>query len=290
MNPTYLITGATGQLGNQLVRHLLKQTPASQIAVLVRHPEKAKDLEELGVSIRQGDYHQSASLQAAMKGISKLLLISSNDFNDRFGQHKNVIDAAKSAGVAHIFYTGVTMDNPENSPLRPLLYSHFETEAYLQSSGMAFTFLRNGLYQEVIPMFSGESVLQTGIFFPSGEGKVAFASRSDLAEAIAKLLTATVTEGKTYFLSGKNTYSFGEIAKTLGKLSGKEIPFLSPPNEAFEATLRSFAVPEAIITMASLFSAGIKNGEFEAVNSTLEQILDRPEKSIEDFLKETYSL
>jgi NAD(P)H dehydrogenase (quinone) len=290
MKPTYLITGATGQLGHQVITHLLKTIPANQIAALVRDTEKSDDLRELGVSVRMGDYTKPQTLLSALEGVDKLLLISSSDFNDRIGQHRNVIDAAVANGVSHIFYTGVTMHNPQESSLKPLLYDHVETEEYIQASGLSYTFLRNGLYMEVIPMFTGESVLQTGIFFPSGDGKVAFASRSDLAEATATLLTADNTAGKTYALTGNHSYSFGEIAQILGKLSGKEVPFVSPPSEVYENTLRSFSLPEGIIFMSTLFGSSIKNGDFEAVNSTLEDLLGRPGKSLEDFLRETYSL
>lgn len=290
MKPTYLITGATGILGSQIVQYLLKDLPASQVAVLVRDPEKATELKNLGVEIRKGDYHQADSLPAALEGIEKLLLISSSDFNDRFGQHKNVIDAAVNACVSHVFYTGVTLRNPGESTIRPLLYSHFETEDYIKSTGLAYTFLRNGLYQEVIPMFTGEAVLQTGVFFPSGDGKVAFASRNDLAEVTATLLTADDTAGRAYALTGKNAYSFGEVAQMLTKLSGKDVPFVSPSSEVYENTLRSFSLPEGIITMSTLFASSIQNGDFEEENTTLEELLGRPEKSMENFLRETYSL
>ena len=290
MKPTYLITGATGILGSQIVQYLLKDLPASKVAVLVRDPEKATELKNLGVEIRKGDYHHADSLPAALEGIEKLLLISSSDFNDRFGQHKNVIDAAVNAGVSHIFYTGVTLRNPEESTIRPLLYSHFETEDYIKSTGLAYTFLRNGLYQEVIPMFTGEAVLQTGVFFASGDGKVAFASRSDLAEATATLLTAPDTAGKVFALTGKQAYSFSEVAQMLTKLSGKDVPFVSPSSEVYENTLRSFSLPEGIITMSTLFASSIQNGDFEEENTTLEELLGRPEKSMENFLRENYSL
>jgi NAD(P)H dehydrogenase (quinone) len=171
-----------------------------------------------------------------------------------------------------------------------LLYSHFETEDYIKSTGLANTFLRNGLYQEVIPMFTGEAVLQTGVFFPSGDGKVAFASRSDLAEATATLLTAPDTAGKVFALTGKQAYSFGEVAQLLSKLSGKDVPFVSPSSDVYENTLRSFSLPEGIITMSTLFASSIQNGDFKEQNTTLEELLGRPEKSMENFLRETYSL
>lgn len=284
-----LITGATGHLGSLVVENLLSKVPASQIAVLVREAQKATDLAAKGVNVRVGSYQNKASLETAFEGIEKVLLISSNDFNDRIGQHKNVVDAAKNAGVKHILYTGVTMKDIEQSPLKPLLADHYETEDYIKSSGLTYTFLQNGLYQEVIPMFVGPNVLETGIFFASGEGKVAFASRADLAEATANILTTEGHENKTYNLTGSIANSFAEIANELSEISGKKVGFVSPESQDFEATLKQFGLPDGIVLMSVLFAAAIKNNDFESPYSDLENLLGRKPTDLKTFLNTTFS-
>ncbi|MER0441702.1 SDR family oxidoreductase [Emticicia sp. W12TSBA100-4] len=285
-----LVTGATGQLGGIVVENLLKNTPANEIAVLVRDENKAADLKAKGVEIRVGSYFDEASLKTALQGIDKLLLISSNDFNDRIGQHKNVVDAAKNAGVKHIFYTGVTMKDIETSPLKPLLADHYQTEDYIKASGLTYTFLQNSLYFEVVPMFVGAGVLETGIFFPAGEGKVAFASRQDLGEATATILTTEGHENKTYSLTGSEAYSFAEIAEELSSLTGKTVAYTSPEPAAFEGMLKQFGLPEGIVLMSVLFAAGVKNDEFNLANDTLEQLLGRKTTDLKTFLKATYAV
>lgn len=284
-----LVTGATGQLGGIVVENLLKTTPASEIAVLVRDENKATDLKAKGVEIRVGSYTDKASLTTALQGIEKVLLISSNDFNDRIGQHKNVIDAAKNAGVKHIFYTGVTMKDIETSPLKPLLADHFQTEDYIKESGLTYTFLQNSLYFEVIPMFVGAGVLETGIFFPAGEGKVAFASRQDLGEATATILSTEGHENKTYNLTGSQAYSFAEIAEELSNLTGKTIAYTSPEPAAFEGMLKQFGLPEGIILMSVLFAAGMKNDDFSSPSGALEQFLGRKTTDLKTFLHASYA-
>lgn len=284
-----LVTGATGQLGAVVVENLLKTTPANEIAVLVRDENKATDLKAKGVEIRVGSYYDKASLTTALQGIEKVLLISSNDFNDRLGQHKNVVDAAKNAGTKHIFYTGVTMKDIETSPLKPLLADHYQTEDYIKESGLTYTFLQNSLYFEVIPMFVGAGVLETGIFFPTGEGKVAFAARQDLGEATATILTTEGHENKTYNLTGSEAYSFAEIAEELSSITGKIVAYTSPEPVAFEGMLKQFGLPEGIILMSVLFAAGIKNDDFNLPNSTLEQFLGRKTTDLQIFLKATYA-
>ncbi|MFY8020505.1 MAG: SDR family oxidoreductase [Bacteroidia bacterium] len=285
-----LITGASGQLGRQVVFNALKKVEANQIAVLVRNASSVQDLADLGIEIRLGDYHQPETLSTALNGISKLLLISSNDFNNRLGQHKNVIDAAKNAGVKHIFYTGVSLKDIQHSPLKPLLGDHFLTEDYIKNLGFTYTFLQNSLYAEVIPMFIGENVLETGIYFPAGDGKVPFVLRSDLAEATANILTEAHHENKTYQLTSSTSFSFKEIALTLSELSGKEILYISPEPHEYENMLKQIGLPEHIITMSSLFAAGIKNNDLNDIHIDLKTFLSSEEKDLKTYLKDFYHL
>lgn len=285
-----LITGATGQLGGIIIEHLLKTVAASDLAVLVRDESKATDLKQKGLSIKIGDYHNNDALIAAMQGIDKVLLISSSDFNGRFQQHKNVIDAASAAGVKHIFYTGVSMRDVKISPIRPLLEDHFMTEDYIKEKGLTYTFLQNSLYFEVIPMFAGEHVLEMGLVFPAGAGKVSFASRNDLGEAIAKILGSEGHENKTYTLSSRNAYSFSDIASNLSTLTGNNIVYTDMEAQAFETMLSSLGLPPAIVSMSALFAAAIKHQDFEDCDSTLESILGRPQMDLNAFLKSNYNL
>ncbi len=280
-----LVTGASGQLGTGVVEHLLTKIPANEIAVLVRDAQKVATLQAKGVSVRTGDYHDVASLQTAFDGIDKVLLISSNDFNNRIGQHKNVIDAAKEAGVKHIFYTSVTLKDIEQSPLKPLLADHYQTEEYIKASGLTYTFLQNSLYFEVVPMFVGAQVLETGIYFAAGEGKVAFAARQDLAEATANILASTGHENKAYPLTGAAAYSFAEVAQVLSVIAGKTVGYHSPESGEFEGFLRQIGLPDGIVLMSVLFAAGIKNNDFEAVDTTLEHFLGRKPTDLKQFLQ-----
>jgi NAD(P)H dehydrogenase (quinone) len=285
-----LVTGATGQLGQIVIEKLSEKIPINQIAALVRDASKADHLIAKGVNVRVGDYQNGESLLAAFQGIDKLLLISSNDFNDRLGQHKNAIDAAVKAGVKHVFYTGVTMNNINSSPLKPLLEEHYLTEAYIKASGLSYTFLQNSLYAEVIPMFLGENVIETGVFFPAGEGKVAFALREDLGEATANILVSEGHENQTYNLTGSEVISFAEVAAILSELSEKAVSYINPESEVFEGTLKQFGLPEPIIQMSVMFAAGIKNNDFNKTYDSLERFLGRKPTNIRTYLKAVYKL
>lgn len=285
-----LVTGATGQLAQVVIEKLSEKIPTDQIAALVRDASKAEHLTAKGINVRVGDYHNAESLEAAFQGVEKLLLISSNDFNDRLGQHKKVVDAAVKAGVKHLFYTGVTMNDINSSPLKAFLEDHYLTENHIKASGLTYTFLENGLYAEVIPLFLGENVTETGVFFPAGEGKVAFASRRDLGEAAANVLLGNGHENQTYRLTGAVAYSFEEVAQLLSELSGKNVKYISPEPEVFVETLKQFGLPEHIIQMSLGFASGMKNNDFDKSFDTLEKLLGRKPTTLKDFLKEAYKL
>lgn len=139
------ITGATGQLGALAVEELLKTVKASELVAIVRNPAKADALAQKGVVVRQADYGDQAALTAALSGVEKLLLVSSSEVGQRAAQHRNVINAAKAAGVKFIAYTSLL--HADKSPLG-LHVEHVETEKMLADSGIPYALLRNGWYTE----------------------------------------------------------------------------------------------------------------------------------------------
>jgi len=172
-----------------------------------------------------------------MQGIHKVLLISGIDAN-RLQQHKNVVNAAKKAGVQHIVYTGVAMKDVNTSAIKPLMESHFQTEEYLKASGVAYTFLRNNLYTDGILMFAGEKVVDTGIFLPAGNGCVPYALRREMGEAAANVLLQQGHENKTYTITGSRLYSYADVAEVLSKLSGKKVQYTDADAATFSGYIK----------------------------------------------------
>ena len=284
-----LITGATGNLGGHVLNNLLKKTDASNIAVLVRDENKAADLKAKGIEVRVGNFRDPATLAHAFDGIEKVLLISSSDLEDRLGQHKNVIDAAVKAGVQHIVYTGVSMVDVNSSALKDFMIDHYQTEDYIKASGVKFTFLQHNLYTDVVPMFIGEHVLETGVFFPAGAGRVPFALRSEMGEAAANVLTTEGHENKTYRISSDQTYSFEDVATGISNASGKEITYIDADPAQFTEVLKGAGVPEGMIHFSLGFAAAMKNNDFNIVTNDLETLLGRKPADLNQFLKSVYS-
>lgn len=283
-----LVTGASGNLGTAVLENLLNQWPSSKMAGLYRDANKGTFAISKGIDVRIGDYSDKTSLVKALEGVEKLLLISSSS-SDALTDHKNVIDAAKEVGVQHIFYTsGVLNEEVEQSKLGPLADSYVTTENYIIESGLTYTILQNGLYAETIPFFVGERVLETSIYFPAGDGRASFAKRTEMGEAIANVLAGTGHENKIYLITSHSTYSFGDIAIMLSELSGKDISYVSPDPEEYEARLRGDGVEETDIWFLSLLAAVIKNDEYKVKGTDLEQFLGRKPTDLKTYLKEAF--
>jgi NAD(P)H dehydrogenase (quinone) len=284
-----LITGSTGQLGKSTIEFLLKKLPASQIAALARDEEKAGSLKEKGIEVRKGDYDDKASLVSAFKGIDKLFFVSGSDVFKRMQQHKNVVEAAKEAGVKHIIYTSFSRKNEtESNPLGIIAKSHIETDKIIRESGISFTILLNGLYADVLPMFFGEKVFETGIFLPAGDGKAAYVSRNDIAEAAANIISTPGHEGNEYVLANSENYSLQTAAELLASLSGKPVSYQQPDAKEYRAVLTNAGVPAEFISLMADFSEAIKQGEFETNHSDMEELLGRKPASLKEFFQQAY--
>lgn len=285
-----LVTGATGHLGSAIVNQLVKETPANSIAILARDAEKAADLKNKGIEVRIGDFDTPAALNEALKGVNKVVLISGTDPVHRFQQHKNVVDAAKKNGVKRIVYTSVTMEDLTTSENQFLMQSHFQTEDYIKESGLSYTFFRNNLYADTILMFAGENPFETGIALPTGNGKVGFALRREIGEAIANDLLNNYTENKVYEITGSAAYSYANVASELSNLSGKTVTYTDIDSNSYEAFLLNVGVPEHFVAVFTAFAKDIKNNQHQKVTSDLERLLGRKPIDFSLALKELYNI
>jgi NAD(P)H dehydrogenase (quinone) len=290
MNNKILVTGATGQLGTAAIDHLLTKTASGQVAALVRDPAKATALKDKGAEIRVASYDDTDALRTALHGVAKVLLVSSNDHGRLFEQHAGVIDAARHAGVEHLVYTGTAVKDAEASPMSPMLQAHFRTEDHLKNSGLGYTVLRNTMYLDVLPVFSGPTLLDHGIHLPAGDGKVPFALRREMGEAAANVLLKDAPTNATYHLTAPRSVTFKDIADALSRRTGRTVPFSSPEPHAFQDTLRAAGVPEPGVNVLSAFVTDMREGRYDIVTPDLATLLGRTPATLTDGLDEVLGL
>lgn len=285
-----LITGATGHLGGAVIRQLLTKLPARQLAALVRDPAKATDLQARGVTLHAGDYRAVASLDRALQGVEKVLLVSGGADADGLQQHYNVVDAARRAGVQCIAYTGRALRQPE-ALANELMKRHFLTEDYIRASGVPYVLFRNILYMDTLPRFiGGEQALEQGIHLPGGAGRVSYALRREMGEAIANVLTGGDCHNRVYTFTGAETYDFHDVAKALTELSGRAVMYTDTDPEVFVANMIARGVPEAAARFSLAFMTDIKNGQESEVTTELAEALGRRPTPLKEGLRELMGL
>lgn len=287
-----LVTGSTGHFGKSAIGFLLKKgMQAGNIAALARNSEKAASLSELGVQVIKGNYDDYESLVNAFINIDIMLFISGSETDKRDLQHENILKAASESRIKHIIYT--SFERKDDDPVRPesfITRTHILTEQKIIETGIIYTFLRNALYAEGLPLFLGENVVTKGVYFPAGNGRVPFASITDMSESAANiLLNPGVHVNKSYRTVNIHNYSFYEIAAILGELTGKNVRYFCPPADEFIATMIKSGLPVQTVKGIATWANAIKDGYFESEHSDMEMLLGRKPKDLKTVLSKLYT-
>ncbi len=268
-----VVTAATGQLGRLVVEDLLTRIPAEQIVAAVRTPGKAADLAERGVQVRAADYDRPETLATALDGAEKVLLISGSDVGRRVPQHQAVIDAAKHAGVALLAYTSVLRADATPLPVGP---DHKATEEAIKASGLTYSLLRNGWYNEN-QLAAAQQGAATGTILGSArDGRVASASRADFAAAAATVLTTPGHENTVYELSGDTAWTMNDLAADVSAITGKPVVYQDLPADAYTKALLEAGLPQPIAQMLASIDEGIADGWLAPTTGDLSRLIARP--------------
>ena len=250
------VTAASGQLGSEIVRELVALGDGTEVVGLARTPKNA---EHLGVEIRPGDYNERGVLEQSLQDVDTVLLVSGMDAPEkRIDQHRNVIEAAKSAGVTKIVYTSV-QGAEEATAFSPIIQSNRQTELNVRRSGLAWVIGRNGIYIEPDVEYIDAYKEAGGIANCAGDGRYGYTTRSELAYAYARMLTEDAHNGHTYNLHGEAITQY-ELANYLNRAFGTDLQYTPLTVEEYRAD-RVAELGEFMGTVIAGIYEGIHNGE-----------------------------
>lgn len=276
------VTAATGQLGRLVVQGLLQTEAAGDIVAIVRSAEKAADLAAQGIDVRVAAYDDRPALERALAGVDKLVFISGSEVGRRIQQHRNVVDAARAAGVQHVIYTSAP--KAATSPL-PIASEHKATEEYLAASGLDYTILRNNWYTENY-LQQVEAARQTGsIVAAAGEGRVASATRADFAAGIVAVLTGAGHEGKVYELGGDYAWNLHELAAAVSEVIGRPVTYQPVDVATLIAILKGAGLDEGTASFVAALDADIAAGELAETTGDLSRLIGRPTTGLVEGLR-----
>jgi NAD(P)H dehydrogenase (quinone) len=281
-SPTFLVTGAGGHLGRRVVE-LLLEARAGKVIAATRDPAKLADLAAKRVETRRADFDDPASLDAAFKGVDRLLIISTDALGvpgKRERQHKTAVAAAARAHVGHVVYT--SMPNPEPGSLIPFAPDHYETEQALTKSGLPHTILRVSWYAENL-LRSLPSILSTGKWYSSaGDGRVANVARDDVARAAAGALMKT--PGGKFDVTGPEPLTTRQIAAIVAAVFAKPVEVVAVSDEQLLGGMVAAGVPKVFAELGVAFDANTRAGKIDLISDAVLKLTGRPPAPLRDVL------
>ena len=270
-----VVTGATGKIGGQVAR-LLAAAPEVELRMVGRSLHRAPQLE--GVEAVRAEFGDEQACREAFDDADALLLVSAGEAADRLDQHRTAISAAARAGVGHVVYTSFLGAGPDAA--FTLARDHGATEQMLRASGIAWTFLRNSFYADVLLDFAGEERVIRG---PGGTGRCAFVARRDVAEVAARILREPAPwAGRALDLSGPVAVTLAEAVLLMTRARGEEYEFVDETLAEARASRAPYGAPDwQIDAWLSTYTA-IASGELDVLSDEVEQVLGRTPSAIDE--------
>jgi uncharacterized protein YbjT (DUF2867 family) len=269
-----LVTTA-GKVGSEAA--LLLRQREVPVRVLVRDPEKAKVLADVGAEIAVGDLDAPAGIDAAVAGITTVVLVSPGVP----AQELNVIRSAARAGVGHVIK--VTSNASADSPIARRRWQT-EIEAGLAASGLAHTLLRSNAYMQNVLALAPAIAKTSGFGSSAGKGRVGMIDARDVGAVAAEIASSPAPHaGKTYWLTGPELISNYDVAVVLSKLLGRAITYRALSFDEDRDTMIRAGVPEPIAEMNAQAFSMIADSDAEWVTEDVPSLVGRPARSFEQF-------
>lgn len=243
----------------------------------VRSPHRAEQLP--GAEIRECSYADADAAEQALAGVDVLFMVSASEEEDRVGTHRTFIDAAARAGVQHIVYTSFFGAAPDAA--FHLGRDHWHTEEHLRASGMAWSFLRDNLYLDVVPAFAENGVIRG----PAGEGRLSAVAQSDVAaSAVAILRKPADHAGRAYELTGPEAFTFAEAAAMMTELTPATVRFEDETHEEALASRAHYGAPTWLVEAWVSTYTAIARGEMADITDDVERLTGRRPVSFRELL------
>jgi uncharacterized protein YbjT (DUF2867 family) len=276
---TYLITGATGNIGSLVVERLIKRGERPRI--FVRDQQKA--LANFGdrVDVFVGDLSDAATMKSALTGANALLLLTSG--HDLAAQDDAAAKAAKAAGVKHLVKLS-SYDAGEQNVGTGVW--HADGESAVRASGIEYTFVRpSGFMSNAL--FWARSIKADGVVrTATGDGKIPFIHPHDIADVAMEALVSGAYRGSSLPITGPEALSYAEMAEKIAAVIGKPIRFQPiSDEEARQQQVAWGAPPQLAAARLSIFRA-IREGRLATVTDTLKLVLGRPPLNFDQWVRE----
>lgn len=271
-----LITTA-GKVGAEAARLLAQQQIPAR--VLVRDPASAKALElaDKGVDVVAGDLRSSSSVEAAMRGIETVLLVSPAVPEQEIG----VISAAVRAGARHV--VKITNKAAPDSPIARQR-GQAQIEAALADSGLGHTLVRSNAFMQNLLMLAPAIAASGGFGSSAGDGRIGMVDARDVAEVASRIAASPAEHvGKTYWPTGPAALSYPDAAAILTDVLGRPITFQTRTVEEDVRAMIAAGLPPTVAEDNARALGLFAQGDADYVTDDVPTLLGRSVRSFRVF-------
>jgi len=276
MNNQILVTGATGNIGGEIVK-LLKGKKADFVAATTGRSIEGVDSVTL-------DFADTQSLEVAMQGISTLFMVLANH-PDMLGWGRNVIDTAKKCGVKHIVRSSGSLADPNSTiGVRKVLA---ETNQYLEDSGIDYTITAPSFFMQNFINFFADDYKNGAIYQPAGQGKIGWVDVRDIAAVnVEVLLNPDRFKKQKLTITGSEALSYTEAVNLMNEVLGKESEYVPVTDETAIQAMRDMQFPQFLIDVMIGLNHCIIEGYAEELTDTVEKVTGNKPISFKQFVED----
>jgi uncharacterized protein YbjT (DUF2867 family) len=281
-----LVTGASGNIGSEVVRQLSSATPAVNIKAAVHSAQNIKNVKDGDrVKVVPIDYNESDTLREALKDVDKLFLLTP-DVPNAHELASNAVIEAKKAGIRHIVKQSVMGADLEADVGTMRL--HRQVEKIIEQSGIPFTFLRPNEFMQNFINFHSSSIKENNAFYiPLEDAKVSLVDVRDIAAvAVKSLIDEDKHKNKTYLITGPEALSYHQVAEILSNATGKRISYVNISEEEAKAAMKEIGMSDWLINTVSELSDYFRKGKASEVSAAVEEVTGKKPISFYQFAKD----
>lgn len=283
MPESVLVTGATGNVGHQVVQLLLKEGNYRVMAG-VRNLEKAKYLEDEGAHLVEMNLNDEASVDRAVAGADRVFLLTPFD-ESQVLQGARVVAAAEAAKIKRI--VNMAAIGTESEPGITLTRMHRSIELSVAGSQIDYVLLRPNGFMQNFERYAG-SIKSGGVFYePLGDAKVSFIDTADIAACAVRAISEPSDQfsGHAYELTGPEALSDEDVANILSDVLEKDVEFMNIPDQAAADAMRGMGMPNLLVSALIELYELYRAGGASHVTNNVELLTGRPATSFEDYAR-----
>ncbi len=275
-----LVTGATGKVGQEVVRQLAAAGVPAR--ALVRDPARASHIRIPGIDIVVGDLGKPETLAAVFAGVERVFLLSPAA-PDQVELQGNALAAGLRAGVRQIVKVSVAGGPDAGTQIGRW---HWAIEKQIEASELDFTFLRPTLFMQLMLAYAPTIAARSTFSAPMGTGEIALVDTRDVAAAAVCALMEDGHGHRIYDLTGPEALSFDAVADAISQAIGRKVSYVHIPPEYAKKQIIADGVPRWLADDMIILFASFREGYGATVTNTVAEVTKRRPRTFRQFARD----